>query len=262
MPVAQSRVVSNIVRSQMDRKSVLIQAKSGLQSLSNLAALAPLPGLSLCLPIVITIIESVDGANSNHEECLRLAERVTEIIYAIINQNAERKETNTTELNEAITRLAETLEAIKLFICQQKKRKYISKMWTHGGDTNVIRQLNMQLDNAMVLFEVKSHIAIQRKLEVLRLLLEGRSTHGETSPGSQNSSTEGAIGSSLLPPAPQNFFGRQDTVDEVVKTITTQEPARVVVLGAGGIGKTSLSLVVLHHPIIVESFRSNRWFIP
>ena len=60
MPVAQSRVVSNIVRSQLDRKSILIQAKSGLQSLSNLAALAPLPGLSLCLPIVITIIESID----------------------------------------------------------------------------------------------------------------------------------------------------------------------------------------------------------
>lgn len=58
----------------------------------------------------------------------------------------------------------------------------------------------------------------------------------------RNSSTEGAIGSSLLPPAPQNFFGRQDTVDEVVKTITTQEPARVVVLGAGGIGK-----VRFHH---------------
>jgi hypothetical protein len=41
-----------------------------------------------------------------------------------------------------------------LFIIQQKKRKYISKMWTHGGDTYAINQLNIQLDNAMALFEV------------------------------------------------------------------------------------------------------------
>lgn len=60
----------------------------------------------------------------------------------------------------------------------------------------------------------------------------------------------------------------------------SQEPARVVVLGTGGVGKvrlplchvrlygtadggheTSLSLFVLHHPTIVESFKSNRWFI-
>lgn len=42
-----------------DRQNVLSQTMSGLQSLSQLSALAP-TGLSLCLPIVITIIESVE----------------------------------------------------------------------------------------------------------------------------------------------------------------------------------------------------------
>jgi hypothetical protein len=27
-------------------------------------------------------------------------------------------------------------------------------MWTHGGDTYAIKQLNIQLDNAMALFQV------------------------------------------------------------------------------------------------------------
>jgi hypothetical protein len=56
----QPNVFSNIVRSQKDRKYELIQAKIGLQSLFNVAAMDPAPGLSLCLSIVITIIESID----------------------------------------------------------------------------------------------------------------------------------------------------------------------------------------------------------
>jgi len=127
---------------------------SGLQSLSQLAALAPVPGLSLCLPIVITIIESIDGARFNQEECFRLAERVAEIVLAIINQMSGRKETITSELNNGIDRLAQTLETIKVFICQQRNRRYLSRLWTHGGDSYLIRQLNNHLDNAMSLFEV------------------------------------------------------------------------------------------------------------
>ena len=53
-------------------------------------------------------------------------------------------------------------------------------------------------------------------------------------------STSGAIGSSFLPAAPSIFYGRQETVDEIVEAITTQEPARVVVLGTGGVGKVKL----------------------
>ena len=64
---------------------------------------------------------------------------------------------------------------------------------------------------------------------------------------SRPSSTIGAIGSSFLPAAPSIFYGRQETVDEIVEAITTQEPARVVVLGTGGVGK------VKHVPYLTTS---------
>lgn len=34
----------------------------------------------------------MQGAKSNQEDCLRLAERATEIFYAIVNQTVERKD--------------------------------------------------------------------------------------------------------------------------------------------------------------------------
>jgi hypothetical protein len=124
-PPTKPRVVSDIGLSHNDRKSVLIQAVTGLQSLSNLAALAPFPGLSICLPIIISIVQSIDvslslrwhvctllmyfggqGANSNQEECLRLAERATDIFCAIVNQTADRKDPASIGLNQALDKLA------------------------------------------------------------------------------------------------------------------------------------------------------------
>jgi hypothetical protein len=102
----KSRVVSDIVLSPYKRKSALFQARSTLQGIQNLAAFAPVPGLAACVPIVVSIIDSVDGARSNQEDCLRLAERATEIFYAIVNQTAERKENIPEELCQGINQLA------------------------------------------------------------------------------------------------------------------------------------------------------------
>lgn len=60
MPIFQPRVVSNIVRSPYERKSALVQAKSTLHGLHNLAILAPVPGLVACVPIVVSIIDSIE----------------------------------------------------------------------------------------------------------------------------------------------------------------------------------------------------------
>jgi len=52
-------------------------------------------------------MSEMKGARFNQEECFRLAERVAEIVLAIINQMSGRKETITSELNNGIDRLAQ-----------------------------------------------------------------------------------------------------------------------------------------------------------
>ncbi|KAJ7202432.1 hypothetical protein C8J57DRAFT_1486002 [Mycena rebaudengoi] len=64
----------------------------------------------------------------------------------------------------------------------------------------------------------------------------------------------------LLPPCPHIFHGRESELWDVVN-ILIQDSAHIAILGAGGMGKTSLATAALHNPQ-VEAKYSHRYFVP
>ena len=54
------------------------------------------------------------------------------------------------------------------------------------------------------------------------------------------------------PPPPRALFGRDELIQEVIRLVDSLIP--VALIGAGGIGKTSIALTILHHDHIKERF--------
>ncbi|KAJ6478229.1 P-loop containing nucleoside triphosphate hydrolase protein, partial [Mycena sanguinolenta] len=64
----------------------------------------------------------------------------------------------------------------------------------------------------------------------------------------------------MLPSEPQIFHGREAELGHVLKLLREEAP-RIAILGAGGMGKTSLARAVLHHPETFRRYNQHRYFV-
>ncbi|KAI0054521.1 TPR-like protein [Artomyces pyxidatus] len=68
---------------------------------------------------------------------------------------------------------------------------------------------------------------------------------------------------SRLPARPQIFHGRDEHIEAIIALMfnNSRTPARIAILGPGGIGKTALSLATLHHPLVQAKFKDLIYFV-
>ncbi|KAH7098664.1 hypothetical protein BKA62DRAFT_362269 [Auriculariales sp. MPI-PUGE-AT-0066] len=64
-----------------------------------------------------------------------------------------------------------------------------------------------------------------------------------------------------LPARPTFFYGRDELVNIIVELICASTGARIAIMGSGGIGKTSLSLAVIHDERVVGVIGDSGYFV-
>ncbi|KAJ7922710.1 P-loop containing nucleoside triphosphate hydrolase protein [Mycena leptocephala] len=64
----------------------------------------------------------------------------------------------------------------------------------------------------------------------------------------------------MLPSEPKIFHGRDSELSDIIQLFSQGTP-RIAILGAGGMGKTSLARAVIHHTEITEKYNQHRFFV-
>ncbi|PBK60085.1 hypothetical protein ARMSODRAFT_922531, partial [Armillaria solidipes] len=68
--------------------------------------------------------------------------------------------------------------------------------------------------------------------------------------------------SAIPPPSPSVFMGRDDLVQEGVANLLAGSPHSIIIMGFGGMGKTSLALRILNDAAVEVKYEAHRYFIP
>ncbi|KAJ6546733.1 hypothetical protein DFH09DRAFT_1087673 [Mycena vulgaris] len=253
-----------------------------LKDISDIFGAPFVPAISNTTLSLITAVQSV---KRNKEECIQLMENVHTLLYIIVNLHMTSEPTGILPpaTLDHVGTFTKTLHKIHTFVEAQQDGNRIKHFFRQSEMNKLLKECHGDMERAFEMFRIHTGVTVfgniiemQKEtkkmhtelLELISILPDGIAwERGSSIHYSANSShnrrdfylTACSTSISMLPAKPKIFHGRDTELKEILETLH-KESARIAILGAGGIGKTSLSKATLHHPDLVDKYHS-RFFV-
>ncbi|KZT33765.1 TPR-like protein [Sistotremastrum suecicum HHB10207 ss-3] len=237
-----------------------------LQGLVNIAAVSSPLEIKSLAAVSYSILSTAQTARTAREEAIRVGERAAELAMAI-SSSIPAQPSLSHEMIHIIENVTNSLREIQDELSGVPKEDGLKGTLQTSKIQSTSKKCEDILDGAISRFlrlsdEIQSRVsvtegALQSSMEKIRrkeLDLIAQRLDGVVMHGTRRSPV-------LLPMPPEIFHGREKEVDAIVDLLGT-EGAHCAILGTGGMGKTSLTLKVLHDSKVIETFATRRHFIP
>ncbi|KAJ7599396.1 hypothetical protein C8J56DRAFT_916581 [Mycena floridula] len=251
----------------MPRQTMDKIVTAGTEASKILRDIADITGASYLRSIAavgLSIFEAADIVKANKEKCSIMAERVYELICAIIN-SADSESDMSSTLIRSISMLTMTLQKVLTFMRNQLGGNIVKRITRHLENASLLDECMSSLQHALTLFRVQTDILTAVKMREMQETASRRHQELMVFVAGMDSQSLGRFSSSslsiLLPASPKIFHGREPQIAQILPQILSNSPAHIAILGPGGIGKSSLALSILYHPDIIDKYKDHRYWI-
>ncbi|KAJ7486650.1 hypothetical protein FB451DRAFT_1126899 [Mycena latifolia] len=234
----------------------------GIGTLEDVSDRFGTPFLLAISSTTLSLLTVAQRIKRNKAECAQLMEHVHQIIYAIIDLHLKSEPRG--ELPPAmlhyIGKFAETLQKIHMFAEAQQDGNTLKRFFRQSEITQLLKDCNQSLQETFEIFKCNSNIQLFNDIQDMQRMIHKQQqelldlieTLSDGTSSDKVSSIIGDLGNSssslaLLPAKPKIFHGRDSEMQQIINMLDHEAP-RIAILGAGGIGKTSLARTALHCP--------------
>ncbi|KAF9460995.1 hypothetical protein BDZ94DRAFT_1323628 [Collybia nuda] len=260
--------------------------KVSLNLLESAAALVPIPYVHTAIKVAIALIKAGEDIQSTLQDVEDLNKRVWSLMLVMIEPfRGKIAEEIPSEMKKDVEQLTSDLQHIKGVLAsiasqptfltvvfkglvKEKVEGCISRLDESLSKFQVSREIN----NAIHLWEMETGVKVVRRVaeeglgvakENLNMTARVADRVDELHSVLRNRLHDASsLPSRVMPTKPRFFYGRDEVVEGVVRTFLGEEHRHVALLGAGGMGKTSIALAVIQNDKIVEKFGDRRFWVP
>ncbi|KAJ7620684.1 hypothetical protein DFH06DRAFT_1359597 [Mycena polygramma] len=223
-----------------------------------------------------SLLKNVETIKQNKDECAQLLEQTHGLLNAVLVTyiKSDTGVDLAPNVLDQIGKFTQTLHKVHTFVEAQQKGSKIKKLFHQGELSTLLKGCREGLRQGLDSFQINMGTIMkdladiqkgseERHKEVLLLIAaltdassDYASTVSRVCSGSYNSSTS----MTMLPSEPKMFHGRDSELSEILQLFSEGNP-RIAILGASGMGKTTLARTVLHHTQITTRYEEHRHFV-
>ncbi|KAE9399477.1 TPR-like protein [Gymnopus androsaceus JB14] len=214
---------------------------------SEIAGLAPLAKSAEIIKVIVEIIEKKAENTENIKDFVQFTSRLLQILNGIVPPSGDIQKNNNLYKNFEV--FQQDLENIQKTLEKLAKRTTAKAFWYAEQDGKVLAGYKEKCNGFIALLDLQLSIESYKQ--------------GVTGAESRQNATITYESIKLATPlASKVFTGRDELVTEGAEKLFKSDQAYLAIMGAGGMGKTSLALHIMEHADVKEKFQEQRHFLP
>ncbi|KAJ7447587.1 hypothetical protein B0H11DRAFT_2290152 [Mycena galericulata] len=240
--------------------------KALASTLEDLSRFIPVPFLGEFMKVAIAVLQACEDATAIEENVKDLQGRVYNLTLVIIDKVPVGSSADE-DLQDWVRNLQSILSDIIEDLNEIKQQKKWLLLFFRDVNKEKVDRCVGRVNAALEQFNVSHQLRVEELLDKIKSNYSSVTNQLDrieeaVKKTNQPHTAQQTLPRQDMPPAQRVFYGRESIVNDVASLLSREDTSRVCITGAGGMGKTSVALAVIHSPAVKELFSNYRFWVP